>query len=202
MAVQVHPPLLHLSRTAALRLWSHKAASPSQQRALSGAWACAAPTCMGRRGRDQGRRERGGGLNLESLQQERSQHWDRRWYNIWMPRPGTHRRASPIKLSSPQWRGLENWHLHWECVSSFVGTDNFHLCRNRFAPKGSNNSRAILLMLVFGRKIGMRAGDLEGLLQGPREFSFGSDNISEVSLTKSKVGKSCCFSGVKEPLTE
>lgn len=57
-------------------------------------------------------------------------------------------------------------------------------------------------MLVFGRKIGMRAGDLEGLLQGPREFSFGSDNISEVSLTKSKVGKSCCFSGVKEPLTE
>lgn len=30
-----------------------------------------------------------------------------------------------------------------------MGTDNFHLCRNRFAPKRSNNSRAIPLMLVF-----------------------------------------------------
>lgn len=50
---------------------------------------------------------------------------------------GDTRRASPIKLSSPQWRGLENWHLHWESVSSFVQTNNFHLCRNRFAPKGA-----------------------------------------------------------------
>lgn len=47
-----------------------------------------------------------------------------------------------------------------------MGTDNFHLCRNRFAPKRSNNSGAIPLMLVFGEKIGMRAGDLEGLLTG------------------------------------
>lgn len=137
---------------------------------LSTAWrppsfCSAAPTCMRKSGRDWG--EVGEGeSNFESLHQERSQHWDSRWYNIWMPRPGTHRRASPIKLSSPQWRGLENWHLHWECVSSFAGTDNFHLCRNRLAPKGSNNSRAIPLMLVFGRKIGMRAGDLEGLLTG------------------------------------
>lgn len=167
MAVQVHPPPLHLSRTAALRLWGHKAASPiPPNKGLSqGPGPVLHPPHLhGGRGKDLG--EGGGGGDLESPQQERSQHWDRRWYNIWMPRPGTHRRASPIKLSSPQWRGLENWHLHWECVSSFVGTDNFHLCRNRFAPKGSNNSRAILLMLVFGRKIGMRAGDLEGLLTG------------------------------------
>lgn len=125
------------------------------------------PTCTRKSRRDRG--EVGEGeSNFESLNQERSQHWDRQWYNIWMPRPGTHCCASPIKLSSPQWRGLENWHLHWECVSSFAGTDNFHLCRNRFAPKGSNNSRAIPLMLVFGRKIGMRAGDLEGLLTGTK----------------------------------
>lgn len=170
IAVQVHPPPLHLSTSVALRLWGHKAVFPPKQRILSGAWACITlpPPARRREGGIWRSRRRGGGSNLESPHQERSQHWDRRWYNIWIPRPGTHRRASPIKLSSPQWRGLENWHLHWECVSSFVGTDNFHLCRNRFAPKGSNNSRAILLMLVFGWKIGMRPVDLEGLLTGAR----------------------------------
>lgn len=49
-------------------------------------------------------------------------------------------------------------------------------------------------MLVFGEKIGMRAGDLDVYLQGPGDFSFGSANVSKVSLTKCKVGKSCCFS--------
>lgn len=53
-----------------------------------------------------------------------------------------------------------------------MGTDNFYLCRNRFAPEGSNNSRAILLMLISSRKIGMRAGDLEGLLTGTEGILF------------------------------
>lgn len=74
----------------------------------------------------------------------------------------------PLQLNYPVHNGeAPRIDTSIESVSGFVETDNFHLCRNRFAPKGSNNSRAILLMLnFFGRKIGMRAGDLEGLPTG------------------------------------
>lgn len=75
---------------------------------------------------------------LDGLQQERSQHWDERRSHSVLNAAERGHTVVPLQLNYPVHNGeAPRTDTSIESVSAaFVKSHNFHLCRNRFAPKG------------------------------------------------------------------